>query len=878
MVNTLDLTYLEVTKTWLPEGVEEFKAVNMPVYITVRAQYSADDGKTWTDIKGEAGSAKLTKEGGWSYTFTDLPDNYTYRAVEESVTWIIDGAEKTIAVAYASADDKTAGTVGGFDYTSETTVVTAPAVEGEGSATGVTAQNGYKTTITNELIVDELTITKVWNDGQNRDGVRPESILVKLYKNDTVVDERTFTAQDLVEGTTDQWSYTWKNLPVYAPEGSKNVYKVVEALADADAEYETTTYIPAETTLDTTADDKIVITNEAEAKKVTFKTSKNWKDNENHYGLRPASVEFTLQYSLDEGTTWIDADAEDSIVEKVAELPAPGVDTGTVIYTTSELTQTVISKETEELSDPVSWNDLSAYVLIDGVSTKVYYRAYEKDSAVPEGYSQTLPTQAVSYDESLAVDKIYDAGQSEGYDVVNTLNPTYLEVTKNWLPEGVEDLKTVDMPAYITVRAQYSADNGKTWTDIQGEVGSAKLTKEGGWSYTFTDLPDNYTYRAVEESVTWIIDGAEKTIAVAYASADDKTAGTVGGFDYTSETAVVTASAAEGEGLAAGVTAQNGYKTTIINTMAMGCLNVIKTWDDGNDRDGIRPQTITLTLYRIDTADGKSKTEALETVTIAAAEDGSMSYTWNDLPVYSTYSKSYSEYYVVEEDISGEYKAYYRADVSKTEGEEDPIAAKIQLSDAEQSIINIINSHDIKTFTINADKLWNDYNNKYQKRDSSVTFTLEYSLDNGKTWNKAVQKSAEDRRSDDGKSVWTSSKVSQVLTGDASIDVWSGASWKDITAYALDSNGKSVEVLYRVTETATGNNCYTIIAGDTVSYSKAGSTQTVKVTIENRMTTIPKTGDESNAGMWMMIMGAALAAVLGSGVTLRVNRKRQYKK
>ena len=112
-----------------------------------------------------------------------------------------------------------------------------------------------------------------------------------------------------------------------------------------------------------------------------------------------------------------------------------------------------------------------------------------------------------------------------------------------------------------------------------------------------------------------------------------------------------------------------------------------------------------------------------------------------------------------------------------------------------------------------------------------------------------------------------------MVTGDASTDVWSGASWKDVTAYVLDSNGKSVEVLYRVTETATGNNCYTIIAGDTVSYSKAGSTHTVKVTIENRMTTIPKTGDESNAGMWMMIMGAALAAVLGSGVTLRRTRK-----
>ncbi len=918
------VTNLTIEKTWTADdliysadGTKTVSELTRPQSITFKVEYKIGSGE-WRDLPATSEGADYGTEvavGGlvtvtgsqtdttWTASLSGLPakdmlgNEYSYRVSESSLTYA-DGAKVNVTGTFDADTNSiwTSDSVGA--YTGKVTITKNEA-------------GAFETAAENILTVDELTVTKVWNDGQNRDGVRPESILVKLYKNDTVVDERTFTAQDLVEGTTDQWSYTWKNLPVYAPDGSKNVYKVDETLVDAYDEYETTTYIPASTTLDTTVDDKLEIINEAEAKKVTFKTSKNWRDNENYYGLRPDSVEFTLQYSLDEGMTWTDADAEDSIVEKVAELPAPGVDIGTVIYTTSELTQTVVSKETEALSDPVSWNDLSAYVLVNGVSTKVYYRAYEKDSAVPEGYSQTLPTQAVLYDESQAVDKTYDAGQSEGYNVVNTLNLTYLEVTKTWLPEGVEDLKTVDMPEYITVRAQYSADNGKTWTDIKGEAGSAKLTKEGGWRYTFTDLPDNYTYRAVEESVTWMLDGAEKTIAVTYASADDKTSGTAGGFDYTSETSVAAASAGEGSttgtaagtgtagadagsntgagngsdgidaaagltagaGPAADTTAQAGYKTTITNTMAMGSLNVTKTWDDGNDRDGIRPQTITLTLHRIDTADGKSKTEALETVTITAAEDGSMSYTWNDLPVYSTYSKSYSEYYVVEENISGEYKAYYRADVSKAAESEEPTSAKVQLTDGAQSAINVINRYEVKTFTINADKIWNDYSNKYQKRDSSVTFTLEYSLDNGKTWNKVTQKSAEDRTNDDGKSVWTSSKVSQVVTGDASTDVWSSASWKDVTAYVLDSNGKSVEVLYRVTETATGNNCYTIIAGDTVSYSKAGSTHTVKVTIENRMTTIPKTGDESNAGMWMMIMGAALAAVLGSGVTLRRTRK-----
>ena len=61
---------------------------------------------------------------------------------------------------------------------------------------------------------------KTWEDGNNQDGIRPESITVNLLANGKVVKTATVTEED-------NWSYVFSNLPKYA-EGKEIVYTVSE--------------------------------------------------------------------------------------------------------------------------------------------------------------------------------------------------------------------------------------------------------------------------------------------------------------------------------------------------------------------------------------------------------------------------------------------------------------------------------------------------------------------------------------------------------------------------------------------------------------------------------------------------------------------------
>lgn len=901
------VTSLNIEKTWTgddliysADGAKVVSELTRPQSITFKVEYKIGSGE-WRDLPATSegadyGSTEVAIGGlvtvtgsqadnTWTASLSGLPaedmlgNEYSYRVSETALTYV-DGTKVDVTGTFDEQTQSiwTSGSVGA--YTGKVTITKNEA--------GV-----FKAAAENTLAAGELTVTKQWKDEADRDQLR-DDLTVNLYRDmpegTSDVDKVQYLVDSDVLSEENGWTVIWHNLPKYKNTGNYelSVYTVEEIQNDG---YEAPVY--------STEGGRIVIENESAEETVVnvhypdkgvITADKIWDDSSDAYEIRPEVIYLTLKYRIEGSDEWQMVLNDEDQLETDAYITKALYKDGKV-RTTSDVIQKVISSDGD--SQTVQWLNLPVTVLNDdGAVTAIYYKVFETDEQGNDitdyagaGASADLPNYTITYS---AIDGTTFANASEmagelaaSQTITNTLVDTELEINKTWIGDDgriTDDMTSAQMvrPESIKFRIEYLAEGvgeSAEWKDVP-KTGENNLDEDGfvsmyggedeAWtSVRLFKLPlydaqgNKYNYRVSEYSIT--VDGTEILCGTG-ASGTEQAGAYIGTVDISYDELT------------------NTWQANAENTLPVGSLHVDKTWDDADNRDGIRPEAITLTLYRIDTVNGESVTEKLETVTIAAADDGSMSYTWNNLPVYSTDGKSYSEYYVAEENISGEYKAYYRADISKTEGAEDPIAAKVQLTDAEQSIINITNSHDIKTFTINADKMWNDYSNKYQKRDTSVTFTLEYSLDNGKTWSKAAQKSAEDRRNDDGKSVWTSSKVSQVVTGDASTDIWSGASWKDVTAYALDSNGKSVEVLYKVTETATGNNCYTIIAGDTVSYGKAGNTQTVKVTIENRMTTIPKTGDESNAGMWMLIMGAALAAMLGSGVTLRVNRKRQYKK
>ena len=62
--------------------------------------------------------------------------------------------------------------------------------------------------------------SKIWNDNDNQDGIRPASIVVNLLANDEQVDSLTVTADE-----NGSWSYTFADLDEYK-NGKKINYSV----------------------------------------------------------------------------------------------------------------------------------------------------------------------------------------------------------------------------------------------------------------------------------------------------------------------------------------------------------------------------------------------------------------------------------------------------------------------------------------------------------------------------------------------------------------------------------------------------------------------------------------------------------------------------
>ena len=86
---------------------------------------------------------------------------------------------------------------------------------------------GYETTvegtnITNNRIPDmtEVVVKKVWDDKENKDGLRPEKITIRLLADGQEVAVKEITA-------TDNWQASFTDLPVYK-DGKKIVYTITE--------------------------------------------------------------------------------------------------------------------------------------------------------------------------------------------------------------------------------------------------------------------------------------------------------------------------------------------------------------------------------------------------------------------------------------------------------------------------------------------------------------------------------------------------------------------------------------------------------------------------------------------------------------------------
>lgn len=527
--NTSETTNLTVTKKW--DDANDQDGIRQNAVITLKGTVTLPDGKTEAVPLQKAYTALFKATDTYlTYTFRSIPTYYKGQTIQYTVIENpMDGYIATVSATTGSTD------------------------------------KGYAITVTNKHVpqFDDFTVVKAWDDSNNIDGMRPDSVTIHLNGSDGSSTEATLSnAKD--------WKYTFKHMPLFDANGNEITYTITE---DAVTGYTYTV---------TNKDRAFTITNKHTQETFSIPVTKTWEDNGNQDGVRPSAIHVTLMGS------------DGNVYE--ANLTAAG-------------------KWKYEFKDlPRYW--------MEGVAID-----YTLNEEAVNGYTYKIEGDA-------------DTGFTVTNEHISAV--TNVVVNKYW-----EDAENQDGVRPDSVAVTLSGSDGKTY--------KATLTKDTGFSKTFENLPvffnngTKITYTVTEDAVN----------------------------GYTGKI----------------TTDDTGYILSITNTHAPETIRktVTKTWDDGNDRDGIRPTNVKIELYG---TDGTRRTQYL-------TKDNHWSYSFENLPKYQN-EGTIILYTIKEEAVDG----YTQKSVTTTAG------------------FDLTNTHEIQTADYEVKKVWIDDNDRDGARPTSITLTL----------------------------------------------------------------------------------------------------------------------------------------------------------
>lgn len=366
-------------------------------------------------------------------------------------------------------------------------------------------------TITNKYAPKEIDykVTKVWNDANNQDGKRPESVTVQLYKKvgnaDPVAVEGkklTLTAKEKTDDNT--WVASFTNLPQYEA-GKEITYSIKEV--DVPAGYESS--VTGQ-----------VVTNTYNSETVVLSGTKVWKDNNNQDGKRTRSVKVQIlngdkvvqEIEVSEKTGWKfkskvlpKYENGKEIEYKVKEVVVKGYTS--TITTEKEGKYTITNEYTPEkiaVSGQKTWIDNNDQDRIRPASITVALLANGKETGqeatatAETGWKYEFTNLDRYQDGKLIEYTVKEVGVPTGYtatetgmNVTNTHTPDKTSVKGKKIWKGDENHKDA-RPASITVKL---FANGK-------DTGKTVIASEAsGWTYEFTDLDRYKDGQAIEYSV-----------------------------------------------------------------------------------------------------------------------------------------------------------------------------------------------------------------------------------------------------------------------------------------------------------------------------------------------------------------------------------------
>lgn len=402
-------------------------------------------------------------------------------------------------------------------------------------------------------------------------------------------------------------------------------------------------------------------------------------------------------------------------------------------------TVTLLNEDGSIAKDPsgkpyVTTTDETGYYSID-----VYHNGeYKIQVKTPEGYELTLFEYQKNYDYGSGINpETPEMSDSFTLNIDNPLErrnagyyriPTYIDISvkKEWDDGENRDGKRPDS---ITI---HLLANGV-------EAASATVTAADGWQWTFSNLAEYSEGKKIDYTVT-------EEAVTDYTTTQD-------GFNFT-----------------------NSYTPETIDVAVRG------NWDDGNNQDGIRPDSIIVRLL----ANG------IEVASAAVTEADGWQWTFTDLPKYYDGGKEID--YTVTEDAVTDYTTA-------------------------QDGYNFTNSHTPETVDVAGSCAWNDENDKDGKRPDSIMVSL---LANG------------------------------VEVASATVTAADGWAW---SFAGLDKYENGEQIVY----TITGDE----VAGYTTEVTGFDIKNTYVPVV---MEVVPKTGDNFNPAIWFAIMLISLIAMVSLSV------------
>ncbi|MBZ6527548.1 Cna B-type domain-containing protein [Aerococcaceae bacterium DSM 111021] len=690
--HTPDEVSISVFKSWLDSDNQDGLRPE-----SIQVQLLAD-GEASGDV------ITLTSAGGWMHTWAGLPENQDGNPIDYSVE------ELNVPAGYTSI---------------------------------VTDNNDGNLLITNSFTpeITEISGTKTWNDNEDQDGLRPESVVIKLFGNNVEVARQVVTEAG-------GWSYNFNNLPVFA-NGQPINYTITED------------YVPGYSSLI----DGFDVFNNRTPDEVSISVFKSWLDSDNQDGLRPESIQVQLladgeatgepvTISSADGWTYTWAGLPENnngtaIDYSVEELNVPAGYTS-IVQDDDDGNLMIINSyipETSTIEGTKTWNDQDNQddIRPDSIRVNLFANNVEVASQVvteSDGWTYSFTNMPVFINGqriTYTIAEDYVPGYSpvvEGFDITNNHTPDEVSISvfKSWLDQGDQDGRRPE-----SVQIQLLA-NGEAIGD------PVTLTLAGNWAYTWAGLPENQDgsaidYSAIELDVpegytsivrdnddgnlmitnsyipeTLVINGTKSwndadnqdglrpdqvtinllanNIEVAsqiVTEADDWS------YSFTNMPAF-----AEGERITYSVTEDyvagyssemDGYDVINSRTPDQVSISVFKSWLDQNNQDGLRPESIQVQLL----ADG----EAIgEPVTLTSAEG--WAHTWTGLAENNNGTPI--EYSILELDVPEGYTS-------------------IVHDDSEGNLM-ITNSHTPETTQVEGSKTWNDQENQDGARPEAITIHL----------------------------------------------------------------------------------------------------------------------------------------------------------